>query len=320
MGKPKESLEEKRARIYEEILEESNKPRFGYFGYTAPLCIGENSAYKTTRRKPRSEEDPPDLGRNLMTNPSKKGTGVDALFSFPEPLCNGDLYVDPGRRLGRKKVKAVDPEAQFKPAGSVKVPPSAYEYVEHKNGMRDPIALHNKYKDYSYPRNFVTSPAKIGGGGVLTPGVLFSPFPEYLSEEYDAMRKTKVAGDSETFVFKVANWFLPRLLFIVLQFEEMKRNKERQGDQMPFRIGACNDTTRMFQKNIEMYHCEQPYGVPRVPEKRNINVAQHDGPFRPANPSKKGHASTMSPFPEHMPEQPIEAKRKPRDEGVTTIT
>lgn len=33
-----------------------------------------------------------------------------------------------------------------------------------------------------------------------------------------------------------------------------------------------------------------------------------------------GHASTMSPFPEHMPEQPIEAKRKPRDEGVTTIT
>lgn len=118
MGKPKESLEEKRARIYEEILEESNKPRyrgeslasvvtslnlkifirFGYFGYTAPLCIGENSAYKTTRRKreripyrinhdyhfsARSEEDPPDLGRNLMTNPSKKGTGVDALFSFP---------------------------------------------------------------------------------------------------------------------------------------------------------------------------------------------------------------------------------------------
>ncbi|KAF4739629.1 hypothetical protein FOZ63_023491, partial [Perkinsus olseni] len=102
---------------------------FGYFGYAAPLCIGEDTAFKTIRRKPKTDEELPNFGRNAMTNPPKKGSGVDALFSFPEPLCNGDLYMDPGRRLGGRKVKAVDPETQFKPAGSVKVPPSAYEYV-----------------------------------------------------------------------------------------------------------------------------------------------------------------------------------------------
>ncbi|KAF4680618.1 hypothetical protein FOZ60_013218, partial [Perkinsus olseni] len=128
MGRPKESLDEKRTRIYEETLEESNKPRFGYFGYAAPLCIGEDTAFKTIRRKPKTDEELPNFGRNAMTNPPKKGSGVDALFSFPEPLCNGDLYMDPGRRLGGRKrntlgvsyvhprVKAVDPETQFKPA------------------------------------------------------------------------------------------------------------------------------------------------------------------------------------------------------------
>ncbi|KAF4665258.1 GTP-binding protein 10 [Perkinsus chesapeaki] len=309
MGRPKESLDEKRARIYEDTLAETNKPRFGYFGYAPPLCIGEDNAFKTTKRKPKTDEELPNFGRNALTNPPKKGSGVDALFSFPEPLCNGDLYVDPGRRLGRDKGKSVDPEAQFKPAGAVKVPPSAYEYVEQQTGIEggyigieggyigidggrsDPKALYEKYKDYTYPRNFVTSPAKVGGGGVLTPGVLFTPVAEHVSDDYDAMRKMK--------------------------FEEMKRNREKLGEQMPFRVGACNDTSKTFQKNSELYHCEQPYGIPRPLSKPNVARAQHEMPFRPTNPSKKGHQSTMSPFPEHVPERPVEARRRPKSEEET---
>ncbi|KAF4736505.1 hypothetical protein FOZ62_009682, partial [Perkinsus olseni] len=151
--------------------------------------------------------------------------------------------------------------------------------------------------------------------------VLFSPLPEYVADEYDAMRKMK--------------------------FEEMKRNRERQGEQMPFRIGACNDTSKvspLLRSSCDSRFVDVPEELRALPlraalrhtgkchqcvawwqrvvpqralSKPKIAQAQHEAPFRPPNPSKKGHASTMSPFPEHIPERPVEAKRRPKNEEET---
>lgn len=290
---PHANHDERRAEILAQTLEWSNEPRFGYFGFCAPLAVGDDSKAPKTIRKPKPEDEGAEPIRNIITNPPKKGATVDTLFSYDPPLCIGDPYIEDAARNRRPKVVMVDPEACFKPPGVVKVSINklGYEYEPHGTGIRDPKEVYVKYKDATPLRNFVTAPLRKGGGGVLTPGVLFgfgeeNRFPEHMPDDYEAGRK--------------------------LRTKEIEYHKTKM-QEMPFKSNNYGNNT--FDTVIDAYHYDQPYGIPREEKVSQISVATHEQAFRPSNPSKKGFNATLEPFPEHMPDPvPEPARRKPKDD------
>lgn len=276
------NAEERRAKIVNETLKETNKPRYGYFGFAPPLCIGDNTGYAKVERKVINEDAEP--VRNICATVPKKGGGPDTLFSFTTPLCVGDPYLDQHRVQGRRKQTQVDPEASFRPPGQIKHPALPFEYVEECTQAKDPKKIYAKYKDRTPVKNFVTNPTKKGGGGVLTPGVLFTDFPEHVPCPYDAAKDQKYA--------------------------EMKQHHTKT-QETPFRSMYVG--SEAFQKSSELYHCDVPYGVPKEMPKVTTPAA-HDVPFRPPNPSKQGHNATMYPFPEWQKDPVHQAVRQKRVE------
>lgn len=291
---PHQDLTTLRGTILARTLEESNEPRFGYFGFCAPLAVGDDSYAPKTMRKPKEDEGGEPI-RNIVTNPPKKGATPDTLFSMDTPLCIGDPYVDDARRNRKPRVVMVDPESSFKPAGVVKqsINKLGYEYEPQMTGNQDPKEKYAKYKDTTPLRNFVTNPLKKGGGGVFTPGVLFgfgeeNRFPEYMADDFDAPRK--------------------------LRQKELAYHKTKM-QEAPFRGNDYGNQT--FDTVYDAFHYDQPYGIPREERPFNVVIATHEQAFRPSNPSKKGFNAALEPFPEHVPDPvPEPAKRKPKvDEG-----
>lgn len=283
---------EKRAAILAQSVEQRHEPRWGYFGYTGPLAIGDNSLAPSTARKPPPAEDAGEPIRNVLTQPPKKGATPDVYFSFEPPLCLGDLYIDPMLRTKRPKCKPVDPEMMFKPPGKVKysINKLGYEYIPHQNNLRDPQAMHDKYKDYTGPKNFFTSPQKKGGGGILTPGVLFGDgedrkMYEHMADDYDAPRKQRQ--------------------------KELEIHRSKLQEQQ-FKSMCYGNRT--FQNDIEAFHNDQPCGIPREKKAENYNAYPHEMPFKPSNPAKSGKSGGFGgePFPEHIPDPiPQPTGRKP---------
>eukprot|EP00746_Dinoflagellata_sp_MGD_P007685 gnl/MRDRNA2_/MRDRNA2_115258_c0_seq1.p1 gnl/MRDRNA2_/MRDRNA2_115258_c0~~gnl/MRDRNA2_/MRDRNA2_115258_c0_seq1.p1 ORF type:complete len:334 (-),score=67.85 gnl/MRDRNA2_/MRDRNA2_115258_c0_seq1:114-1115(-) len=281
---------EKRAAIFAKSLEASHEPKWGYFGYTGPLAIGDNSLAPSTVRKPKEEAEEETPNRNMMTQPPRKGATQDVYFSFAPPLCIGDTYVDPMLRTKREKCKPVDPEMMFKPPGKVKYSTNklGYEYVPHQNNIRDPQSMHDKYKDYTAPKNFFTSPAKKGGGGVLTPGVLFGDgeerkLHEYMGDDYDAPRKQRR--------------------------QELEAHRAKLQEQ---HFKGVVYGGRTFANDMDTYHNDEPSGIPREKKPNNFQAYPHELPFKPAHPAKKGYNACLENFPEHIPDPiPAPPSRKP---------
>merc|ERR1719247_2634411 len=112
--------------------------------------------------------------RNIQSAPTKKGMHPNVFFSFEPPLCIGDPYITRGENIKKEKVWMVDPDAAFKPPGKIKMGNKlGYEYVPHMDGVKDPRAVKDALKGVQPLRQIYTNAAKKGGGGVLTPGVLF---------------------------------------------------------------------------------------------------------------------------------------------------
>lgn len=281
---------EKRSAIFAASLDASHEPKWGYFGYTGPLAIGDNSLARRAVRKPKEEAEEELPNRGVMTNPPKKGATPDVYFSFEPPLCIGDMYVDPMLRTRKEKCKPVDPEMMFKPPGKVKYSTNklGYEYVPHQNNIRDPQAMHDKYKDYTGPKNFYTSPAKKGGGGVLTPHVLFGDgeerkLYEFMGDDYDAPRKLRVA-----------------------ELEAHRAKLQEQHFKSMSIGGKC------FGGDMETYHNDQPCGIPREEKPEDLKPYPHESPFKPSAPPKKGINACLTPFPEHLPDPiPAPPSRRP---------
>jgi len=153
-------------------------------------------------RKPKDEDGDGEPIRNVQTRPVRKGAGPDVYFNFEPPLSNGldytDPFIDPGLMNRKGKVWMIDPEAKFKPSGPPLVDLSkGITYVEHCDSFRDPVAMRAKYAETGRP-NMMTNPAKKGGGGVYTKGVLFGMDEERLfwesqADDYDAAKKTACA-------------------------------------------------------------------------------------------------------------------------------
>jgi hypothetical protein len=287
---------DKRANILAESISTRHETKWGYFGYTGPLAIGDDSLAPRLQRQAPAE-DAGDPIRNICTGPMKKGAGPEVYFSFSDPLCIGDPYVDPMLRTKKPKVQMIDPEASFKPPGKVKysVNRTGYDYQPHCDTVKDPLETHAKYKDVLPVRNCYTNPAKKGGAGVLVPGVLFGmneerKFQEYMPDDYDIARK--------------------------LRLEELAAHRAKLQEQ-PFK--STEFGMKVFQKDDELYHNSEPGSqIPRDPVPQSTNAFPHEMPFKTSNPSKKGRNSTMGAFPEHM-EDPVPSmqpkQRKLKVEG-----
>jgi len=277
---------ELRAKILGQSLATSHEPKFGYFGYTGPLAIGDNSMAPQAKRKIVVETEGGEPIRNMIANPPKKGAGPDAYFSFEPPLAIGDPYVDPLFRTKKPKCTPIDPEQMFKPGGRIKnyKHKLGYEYLPQCTNFRDPIAMHAKYKDYTGPRNFYTRPGKKGGGGILTPGVLFGAdeegfFWKHMPDEYDYGRKEAKAE---------LEWHLSKL-------------QEQNFSSMSY-------GNKCFVSDKETFFTELSRGIPRVVEEKDYKCYPHEAPFFPSRPARKGYNSCLANFPEHMPDPIPEAK------------
>lgn len=283
----KKDINTLRADILAESLETANEPRFGYFGFAPPLAIGDNSQAGGAQRKSKEEEEA-ELLRSFVIAPPRKGAGPDSLFGPIAPLCIGDPYIDPSKRLVRKKCVPVDPEQMFKPPGAVKHGTGkGVVYVPQGNGSKaDPKDIYAKYKETEFailhPANIKTSALKKGGGGVLTPGVLLSPFPEHMPDNYDGAKE--------------------------LKRKELAEHAAKIQEGVPFR--SMHYGGRTLMRDMEQF------GFPRegegaiinanVPRKLDTTVpgaAQHEAPFKPANPSKKGFNGLMG-WPDDDPTKP----------------
>jgi hypothetical protein len=285
---------EKRAKYLAESMELGDEPRWGYFGVTGSLAIGDNSYAPPATRKPKEEEEADEPLRQIQTNPAKRGSGTDCYFTFETSVNLGDPYQDPQVMTKKGKVTMIDPEAAFRPPGKVRdsINKLGYEYVEHKDTMKDPKEVREKYRDYMPPRQILSSYAKKGGGGTLTPGVLFGmneerKFPEHMPDEYDAPKK--------------------------LRMKEIEEHRAKL-PEMPFK--GCDYGYRNFSTHEEMFFSEIPSHIPREkPANKNVGYP-HESPFRPANPTKKGvPESLMGGIPEYMPNpEPVVTRKPPKDD------
>lgn len=271
----------KRTAILTESLGASNTRGWGYFGVPGSLSIGDNSYAPKLTRKPPAEDDV-GPGGNITTCPVKKGAGVDVYFSFETPL-SGE-YVEPHLAQRSGRVTMLGEEA-FKPPGAVKKSTNklGYEYMDHCDSAKDPKEVREKYRDYMPPRQILTNPAKKGGGGTLTNGVLFGvgeerKFPEHMPDEYDA----------------------PKLL----RQKELEAHRSKLLEGAPFRANVYGN--RQFADNTETFQYDIPTHVPRDKVAQDTSKRrQHEAPFRPSNPNKKGVLyGTIGGVPEYL-EDPI---------------
>lgn len=284
----------RRTQILTESLETSNEPRWGYFGLSGSLAIGDNSyAPRLTKKAPAADDSGEPL-RNMVTSHVKRGAGPDVYFRFELPLAIGDPYQDPAYLQKKGRVKMLDPDAAFRPAGRTKVSINklGYEYEPHMDTAKDPKEVYQKYKGYLPPRGLYTNPTKKGGGGMLTKGVLFGmgeegSFPEHMADDYDAPRK-----------------------------QRLKELKEHQSkiQETPFRAGDYGNNT--FQNNSDAFRCDMPSHIPREPLPDVVPRVQHENAFRPTNPPRKGFKDSCFSFPEYIPDPtPGGAPRKKPPEG-----
>jgi len=177
---------EKRANLLAESIKNANLPRYGYFGYTSPLALGDDSLAPKGQRRTEFRRG------NMLVNSSKCGRTSDSFFSVQEPLCINDPFIDPGKRGRRKPIKMRDDQLNFKPAGPyhISINKLGYEYVNQgkvMSGNREKVP-------FTSLRNIATNPQKKGGAGQLTPGVLFGfseerKFPEHVPDDYDSKKK-----------------------------------------------------------------------------------------------------------------------------------
>jgi len=283
----------RRSQILTESLEVSNQPRWGYFGLAGSLAIGDNSYAPHATRKPPPENPDGEPVSNVKTRPLMKGSGPDVYFQFETPLANGDPYQDPGFLQRKGKVTMLFEDNPFRPPGKVKdyKHRAPYEYLDHKDTVKEAKEVYELHKGAMPLRQIYTNPAKRGGGGTLTKGVLFGmdeerAFPEHKPDDYDAPRLKRI--------------------------EEMKEHQAKLQEQ-PFK--SMEYGGKHFQDPTSLYQYDVPTHVPRDPKEENIRKVEHESAFKPSNPMKRGAFQGSFSVPEYT-EDPVPggAVRKPPPE------
>jgi len=260
-------LNEIRSKALTESLEISNEPKFGYFGFPGPLCIGDDSYAPRLMKKEAAAGADGEAIRNIITSTTKKGMHPNVFFSFAPPLCLDDPFQDAHMLTRKGKVQMLDPDASFRPAGSIKQSTNklGYEYVPHMDGVKDPIAVKTALQGVLPLRQIYSNPTKKGGGGVLSGGVLFGfgderkPVGDHVPDDYDASKKQRKK-----------------------ELEE-HNSKTQETAFRPMAYGNNN-----FGSNNETYGSDEPTHIPRDPVVEKSTAYPHENAFRPSHPMKKG--------------------------------
>lgn len=150
-------------------------------------------------------------GKNLKTNPPKKGTLNDALFSKQFlTLSQGDKYVDPGLYDKRQRLesdkKKLTPQG-FKYASPAHAPGGRGTYYgtfseknPPKHEVEFPVAKKGEKPESAKAllKNFVTNPSKHGtygyAGTTLSKGDEF----KYVSDPYDGAKRKDALKNKES--------------------------------------------------------------------------------------------------------------------------
>jgi len=277
-----DKMNELRSKVLTQSLEISNEPKFGYFGFPGPLCIGDDSYAPRLMRKVAVESSDGETIRNIVTSTTKKGMHPNVFFSFAPPLCLDDPYVDAHARQSKGKVQMLDPDAAFRPAGTIKQSTNklGYEYVPHMDGVKDPRAVKEALKGVCPLRQIYSNPTKKGGGGVLSGGVLFGfgderkPVGDHVPDDYEASKKERK--------------------------KELDEHKSKI-QETAFRAMAYGNNN--FGNNADTYGSDQPTHIPRDPITEVSTAFPHENAFRPSHPMKKGMLKgLMGGVPEWIPD------------------
>jgi hypothetical protein len=224
------------------------------------------------------------------------------------------------------KVKMLDPERPFKPAKATNMltfpgkdengdPKDfvtnklGYCYVPHMDNIKNAQETYEKYKGVLPPPNMKTNPLKKGGPGVHGDR-LYCGFenaegqkteaPEWQPEPYDTAKE--------------------------LRMKEIKEHHAKCQEQ-PFNPSYFGGMIFHPDKELLAYNKDRdgPTNIPRTPRLPKLKIANHEAPFRPANPNKKGvlkgtfewqyEGEEPKNFPTWMPDpMPPSARRKPKVE------
>lgn len=279
--------EQKRAELSQKYLQESfdlvNVQRHGLFSQPGSNAIGENTY--APPKVPKKDVDgrvatePP----NFLTTKVKKGHTDQVLFSAPTYTSVGDPYTDKKLQMreGKKDAHKSVSDAPFKPAKTVgKVVKASYEY--------EPMDKNEKkvYRDkdgavITAPKNFITTGPK-QGNPATTPGTLFEKeYYPHMKDEYDLKRE-------------------------LAKKEHIESKKKMQEKPFSQRIKPMDCFA-----NIQEAYGEEGLVFPKKKPPQKIKPqVEHDKPFKPSNPPKKGvYDKTLGKFPDYLDD--IKAKEDP---------
>ena len=222
--------------------------------------------------------DPP----NIRTKPVKKGAAIDSvLFSKPGVNALGDPYVQRyGSVLDRKENRArqieCGNEKPFKPQSHVKHPVKA-SYIH----MTDFVEIQKNYKDEENPRDVVIPPRNIMTNpikkGKIGKQVTFGGTIPYIEDDYNR----------------------PKLFAAAEREYHYSKLQEKPFSQKCRKKDTFNSNRQLLEENPMIPH--------RAPKPKTAPALEHDKPFRPSHPPRKGHNKTLAAFPKYQedPKKPI---------------
>jgi Domain of unknown function (DUF4586) len=265
-----------RKKFFEESRFDPTNQKFGLFSYTGTLAISDQPYYNKPLPPKDSDGKVITKPRNFLVNPTKRGKTPDVYFSVLE--YKSDAY------KGSTRVKQTnDQESKknpWKPGGPKPEPLSLYPHEASDNFKK----ISKKGPDGEVilePKNFYTSPPRIGSA-VVTPGVLIGGNKfEYMSDPFNRKHE--------------------------MELTEMKNNKAKMKSEV---FKPADKGLRPFADNKNTYG-DFPVQK-RLKKSSTHNYLKHDMPFIPSNPSKKG--STIGKYPEHIPDPLSSPKRRPPSE------
>jgi hypothetical protein len=275
-------LAKSRAEFMQESLLDPFKPRFGLFSYST-LAIGDDSIGRKTKARRDQEGAVIIAPKNVSIRPLKRGKTADVYFSKPLFHTIGDPFEkrkSPRAGGDQAAVANQDAEGPFKPAGPFDPGFSSYPHeasdVYKKKNFRDAEGA-----VILPPKNILARPPKSGNAG-STPNLTFGSYPAITNEPFERKRQ--------------------------LEREERKRSDAKNMHEKAFRGTAHGD--RNFANHV------QTFGKTEMPARSatrpiSVPLAEHDHPFKPANPAKKGiYDMTLGRFPEYK--EGRDGKKPPR--------
>ena len=278
-------LAETRKKFFDESRFDPNNQKFGLFSYTGTLAISDKPYFiKTSSHKGvdgRVVTNP----SNFLTNPGKRGKTPNTYFSLPE--YKSEPYLDPNKPYLKEKINDEQRrkchDLAWKPGGPLTERPSLYPHLPSDNHSKTSRKGTDGLVTLE-PKNFYTSPPKIGSA-MITPGVLIGGNKhEYVSDPYDRKHK--------------------------LLLEEKKKNASKLQSES---FKPPNPGNLPFFSDKDTYG-EDPSTNKKLKKAKSQSTYKIAVPFVPSNPSKKG--STIGKYPEHQADPFISPERRPATEQI----